>query len=177
MHTDFNPPFLLIRQDGSVTEFSDLVSLACAWRESGITVSEQHTSRDSASGGVRIATFGEWIVRDDRGGTVREDDIRAAAPYRSVGYWRKHAGLRSHAEALGLPIPFLRKGRRVYRIHRHPHGIGCYREHASVAVGRDDDVMIRGRIKLPPTAWDDIVRANTCDRSWKRFRKTRWRAK
>ena len=43
---------------------------------------------------------------------------------------------------------------------------------------RRDGIQVRAKRRSAnlPDAWDDVYRSNLADRSWKRFRKTKWRS-
>lgn len=70
------------------------------------------------------------------------------------------------------PVP--RTGKRgSYRYHRHPRTTPTLR--AAVAA-EQMGLPLRGRSRDVPTAWDDINRADFHDRSWKRHRRTQWKA-
>jgi hypothetical protein len=74
----------------------------------------------------------------------------------------------------GDPVPYTGKRRthkgRFYNFHRTPKNIGVRRG----LIGVKGD--LKGE-KVPPNSWEDLLRASLFDRSWKRFRRTKWRAK
>ena len=176
MLKNFTAPFILIRRDGWTAVFDDMETLAASIRESRITVCENHQSHIGFFKREFALIENEWIVRDDRGRTVTADDIAALSPFK-YGFWGICADRRTeaqHAASLGLPIPYTGK-RSGYRYYRRPKGMAAYREDAGRIDYRNEDVKPKGKIKLPPNAWDDIGRASYFDRNWKAFRKTRWK--
>ncbi len=178
--TKFLPPFHLIRQDGWSCEFGDMTALAAAICSARIEIAAHHAvwfRLDVNAPPDRHVS--EWIVRDDAGHVVLRNDIRA--PYRPLarGYYsqyQKRLAEKQHAADLGLPIPGIHK-RRWGGTMRHPKSFGVYRAKAAMIEEGREDIRVRGKIKLPPNAWDDIIRPNLYDRNWKRFRKTRWKNK
>lgn len=75
----------------------------------------------------------------------------------------------------GLPIPYTGRtsGGHYFRQPRH---MSAYRAAAAAEVDdRQDRARIRGRLHLPPNAYDDIRSAARYNHNWKRFRRTQWR--
>jgi len=180
----FTFPLVLIRNNGWTELFYDFETLAVFVSTAKIKVSESHISfgrlyNQEAPIFHRYGTvYNEWIVRDDRGKTVYSEDIEEYAPWKRkhFSYYENQKNKVRHFEALGLPIPHTGKGRGWGSFYRVPKHLAAWREkYAFDADYRGEKIKTRNKEKLPPTAWDDIARASIYDRSWKRFRKTRWK--
>ena len=167
----FTPPFLLIRNDGETILFDDLRSLAVAVSAARIVVHDTHIEFTFDWRLLkRTPVIHTWIVRDDRGRTVKSEDITYDRS--TERWWKTGREAARHAEALGLPIP--RTGKKNWRgMMRNPKGMSAWRENA--AIDSFDEVRPNGKIKLPRNSWDDVVRSCLSDRNWKGFRKTRWK--
>lgn len=75
------------------------------------------------------------------------------------------------------PVPGTGKprlGRLVGQMLRNPQTLAELRRTAAAKVD-ESDVAISGRLRRPPTAWDDQWRSDLGHRSWKRCRRYQWR--
>lgn len=185
----FVAPFILIRNDGKTWVYYDLSELAAAARDAKIYIRaefwyfyECRTIKGPTGKWDReyVRVENDFIVRDDRGTRVSPEDIRAATPpVRGMPHWLdRHTDQKHRASELGLPIPGTGKRRRRYGVfYRHMKFIGTHR--AACALEADEDCkefrVKGGKVKLPPTNWDDIPRASLYNRNWKKFRKTQWK--
>jgi hypothetical protein len=171
-HHRFRPPFLLVRADGETMEFGFLAELAAAARGAGIVIVERHGHLDG------LPTRG-WIARDGQGWTIEHWRAMSALPC-VVSHRFAHREVdKDHACRLGLPIPYLRS-HRGHRgsLMRHPHHMSAERHFSGMHVevrGLVGPERPRGRVHVPPDAWDDFCRASLHNRSWKRHRRTRWK--
>lgn len=76
-----------------------------------------------------------------------------------------------------VPVPGTGKprlGRLVGYMLRYPRTLAELRQTAAAEVDQCD-VPISGRVRRPPTAWDDEWRSDLGHRSWKRHRRRQWR--
>lgn len=131
--------------------------------------------RDSAGALVRRTyPVAEFIVRDSVNRVIDPDVV--------ASLWHELRARRRAAK----PTPAFRAGpvpgtgRKRHRLRacgvffRRPR---TYAERRAAVESRDEGMPFRGKRRNVPSAWDDIVRSDRADRSWKRHRRTRWRAK
>lgn len=174
---DFTAPFILINQDGSTMVFDSLTDLAAV----RTTIDKHHVDHITRYlTGETVTYYNEWIVRDDRGKIVTQDDVREAARKRHGShYYRRETYLdkKRHAASLGLPIPGTGHGRGGYGHYlRHPKTLQNNRLREAISRDeRDAEFRVKGKVKLLPNLWDDVVRTDIGHRSWKRHRTTQWK--
>lgn len=112
-----------------------------------------------------------WVARQ-HGDLVSNADLLALLPPRPQR-WRRHPAQRPSDYRRG-PVP----GTGVhhgYRWLRHPRTQALLRE-AWYTPEDHDEPRVRARLRSRPTAWDDQSRQDGKDRSWKRHRRTQWKA-
>lgn len=188
---NFFPPFTLIRAGGAETYvFDNMNALASFVSQYRIRVEEYHVSsiadkvfRDYKSLGFfgYTPTYNDWIVRDDLGQIVTDNDLYERPNYHTR-WWYKGEREKLHAAELGLPIPGTGKRRRWWR--------GCYRNMRhmsktramaiSIDCEREENVRIKGNLDnknnyIDP--WDDYPRGSRYNHNWKQYRKTQWKEK
>lgn len=110
-----------------------------------------------------------YILRDDQGGILVYQDLAPA--YRPYGSWLFRRYPQWNGEG---PVPGIRKyrgGRRYCRRLRTTN------ERRQAQRLDPSDVLPRGRrsVRMLPNAWDDYIRGDRDDRSWKRYRKHQWK--
>lgn len=135
----------------------------------------------------------DYVIRFSGGGIVPADSFKAVCrdlSAKRLAKWRKSRGWRrwdgpEGAPAKGLPVPGTGVRSAYGKCLRSP---GTTAEMART-MGDDDlarivageyGVRLRGvrsRRRRLPTRWDDRIRGDLLDRSWKRNRKTRYREK
>ena len=181
----FTMPLILIRNDGWTEIFYDFESLAAVIFSSKIVVSDAHADRqwvrfyyEGELRGRFQDVYNEWIVRDDRGRTVASQDISEYAPWKKnhQSYLDKKRTEAQHCRELGLPIPHTSCRRSWGAWYRVPRHIAAWRDKYAFDIDyRGGKIKTNSKEKLPPTAWDDCIRASTYDRSWKKYRKHQWK--
>lgn len=172
MYTSFTPPFILIRNDGWAAEFSDLVTLCSAIREAKICVEKYHVVYFHDADIEQYI----WIVRDDNGNIVTQDDICNAVPRRR-DWLERHNRILTQAAVIGLPIPYTGK-KRHGGYFRAPKTFNILKSISAIMVDeRHSDIRPKGKIKIVPNSWDDITKSSNYNRNWKRNRKTKWKNK
>ena len=171
----FTMPLILIRNDGWTEIFYDFESLVAVIYPSKISISDSHVGKEW------YYFYDKDNVRHDRGRTVTAQDLVEYAPWKKnqKSYFDKKRREAQHCRALGLPIPHTGGNRwRGGGCYRVPHHIAALRYKAGLDVDyRNEKIKIPNKEQLPPTAWDDCIRASLYNRNWKKYRKHQWKSK
>lgn len=175
MSTNFIAPFLLIHRDGKAYEYPSLEAMAADKIDSK-AISKYHDCENVLNkDGSITQKFNYWIIRDDVGNIVTGQDLRDATEpsFIKYRYRTKIYEDQRHAASLGLPIPHLRSRYRsqYYRHNKCRHLLALRADIKSYRF----DIKPKGKKPKPQDPWDDRIRSDIYDRSWKRHRKTQWK--
>ena len=177
---DFHAPFYLIHRDGSTWEYPTLDDLERAVREAGLVrkIAAQHVVHVEDSLGGGVALHNDWIVRDFYGLAVPSSVFRYR---RYIPSWERARAIARRAQELGLPIPGTGCRRAAGRYYRRPRHIGLNRSWAAEELDREECELRHTQLRPcrrreVTTSYSDIMPAADRIRSWKRHRRTQYRA-
>lgn len=179
--TPFEGPFTVVFQDGRSETFDVLAGAAEFLRGRIGRVGESFVRAWSGAEGLRVEPTGaEFLVRDLYGRVLGADDVRAgsAAVPRAPRPWarRRKGSVPGQPGFRAETVPGTgrigwRKGGTVHRSPGTQPELRATDEKELLEAG----VKIRrSRLGLP-NAWDDVMRGDYGQRSWKRHRKTQWK--
>lgn len=156
-------PVFLVGSDGSRRRFVSLTDLASKLGRHFIYHCLVDRVEPQPPVGVTLYT-----VCTQDGEPVTPARVLAHLPA-TVSCWQRPA----QPEHLWRRAPVSHTGRfRRYISCRHPRTFSLIRE----AYWREADTpSVRARLRASPTAWDDLLRSDRSNRSWKRHRRHQWR--
>jgi hypothetical protein len=168
------PAVYLFGRDGSVKKYPSLkaalAALGLGWIRNnvGVEFATRVYAEDSWTW-----TGCMYVMRTDSGEPLSVDDFRAVADAQrtAISWWRRSREYCGYG-----PVPGVRKFRGGGRYFRRMSHMNARRQ-AALVLEDEGEVAPRAARNLHglPNPWDDYRCSARDDRSWKRFRKTRWK--
>lgn len=172
-------PLILIHKEGWTEQFYDLETLKVFIHNAKILFSDDGFGAFDW-GSKYINNYYDYIIRDDRGLKVTQEDIYDK-PYDHRKWYYRYPKItyrdkqKQRAEELGIAIPGTRcwRGGNGWRIT--PHHLKNIKDLYSFNEWKKEYPNIKGKVKQTPTAWDDKGRSDWSIKSWKKHRKTQYK--
>lgn len=169
-------PVALLSEIGQVWRYASLRALidALGLQWIGAYVGPNHVQTRVLAGAERLTTTFPYIIRGSFGEVLTFEDCRAVANLDVEPWWVRSRPALLSWNGFG-PVPYVHRARGGHFFRR----IATHGEHRACAavLPEEGEPAFRGKRRGHnlPTAYDDRPISAYRNRSWKSFRRTRWK--